>query len=153
MNGTKKKSSPEIVLFKELLKPVHSSPLSLFLPYTNNPSSTLFVHCAIFLTYKSNPFSLLLKVIQWIPTLHTHIQKNYICRCQKNTCYVPSSSLQFRLTYTYSMLQTKNKYCISGNTNYLSLLSALAYTSPLPSESLVFSEGPVVVWILCQPNN
>ena len=112
MNGTKKKSSPEILLFKELLKPVHSSPLSLFLPYTNNPSSTLFVHCAIFLTYKSNPFSLLLKVIQWIPTLHTHIQKNYICRCQKNTCYVPSSSLQFRLTYTYSMLQTKNKYCI-----------------------------------------
>ena len=41
---------------------------------------------------------------------------------EKNRFYVSSSSLQFHLTYTYSMLQTKNKYCISGNTNYLSLL-------------------------------
>lgn len=95
VNGTEKKSSPEIPLFKEHLTRVHSSPLSLFLPYTNNPCSTLFVHCAIFLAYKYNPFSPLLKVIQWIPTLHTHIQKNYICRCQRRTHVmspVPDSS-------------------------------------------------------------
>lgn len=49
---------------------------------------------------------------------------------EKNKFYVSSSSLQFHLTYTYSMLQTKNKYCISGNINHLSLLSALAYTFP-----------------------
>ena len=95
VNGTEKKSSPEIPLFKEHLTRVHSSPLSLFLPYTNNPCSTLFVHCAIFLAYKYNPLYPLLKVIKCIPTLHTHIQKNYICRCQRRTHVispVPDSS-------------------------------------------------------------
>lgn len=76
VNGTEKKSNHEILLLKELLKPIHSSPLSFLLLFINNPSSALFVHCVIFLTYKSNPFSPLLKFVQWIPTIHTHIQKN-----------------------------------------------------------------------------
>ena len=122
VNGTEKKSNHEILLLKELLKPIHSSPLSLLLLCINNPSSALFVHCVIFITYKSNPFSPLLSHSVDSYHTYTYTKKLNLQMSEKNRFYVSSSSLQFHLTYTYSMLQTKNKYCISGNTNYLSLL-------------------------------